>query len=477
MFGRATSRRRTFSCTKASVIGILVLRHTSAEHVGPIVRIAPNQYSIDDPDATKIIYGHSTKFIKVSPASVHRLRATNVYEAPWYQASGAKGITELFTDSNQQRHADNRRKVANLYSMSTLVQFEPMVEQCTSLFATRLGEFASSGRSFDLQHWLQCYAFDVIGSITLNKRFGFLDQGEDIRGILHSIHSYLVYAANVGIYAEWHDTIRAIQRKLIPNNDSEGILAFTQQELAERGQASDHKEEGNQFDFLTKTLKLHQDAPERFTMMHVITTCLNNIGAGSDTTSVSLASIVHNLMKSPDKLNKLRQELDEAAANGRASTPITFQQAQALPYLQACIKEGLRLHPATGLPLARVVPPEGATIAGTFFPGSTIVGINTWVAHYNQSVFGPDADTFRPERWLESKEKVSRMDQYYFPFGLGSRTCIGKNISLMEMSKLIPELVRQFDLRLVHPERKLETVNVWFVKQTNLECSVALREK
>ena len=39
-----------------------------------------------------------------------------------------------------------------------------------------------------------------------------------------------------------------------------------------------------------------------------------------------------------------------------------------MPYLQACIKEGLRMHPATGLPLARVVPAGGATIAGTFFP-------------------------------------------------------------------------------------------------------------
>lgn len=70
----------------------------------------------------------------------------------------------------------------------------------------------------------------------------------------------------------------------------------------------------------------------------------------------------------------MRKELDEAAAKGKVSTPITFHEAQALPYLQACIKEGLRLHPATGLPLARVVPPEGATIAGTFFPGG--VGTN-----------------------------------------------------------------------------------------------------
>lgn len=66
---------------------------------------------------------------------------------------------------------------------------------------------------------------------------------------------------------------------------------------------------------------------------------------------------------------QLREELYLAAAEGRLSSPeITFQQSQALPYLQACIKEALRLYPATGLPLARVVPKGGVTFSGRFFP-------------------------------------------------------------------------------------------------------------
>ena len=55
---------------------------------------------------------------------------------------------------------------------------------------------------------------------------------------------------------------------------------------------------------------------------------------------------------------------------GQLSSPVTFQEAQKLPFLQACIKEGLRIHPVTGLPLARVVPDGGATIAGQFFPAN-----------------------------------------------------------------------------------------------------------
>lgn len=61
-------------------------------------------------------------------------------------------------------------------------------------------------------------------------------------------------------------------------------------------------------------------------------------------------------------------EIDSAIDRGECSNPITFTEAQKLSYLQAVNKEALRMHPATGLPLYRVVPEEGAMIAGTFFP-------------------------------------------------------------------------------------------------------------
>jgi cytochrome P450 len=137
-------------------------------------------------------------------------------------------------------------------------------------------------------------------------------------------------------------------------------------------------------DFAAKLLRMNQDDPAGFPMVKVFATAITNVGAGSDTTSVSLAAIMYHLMANPACYSKvstfvskrislttvqLRTELDEAFAAGKLSDPVQYSEAQTLPYLQACIKEGLRMHPATGLPLARVVPLEGATIAGTFFPG------------------------------------------------------------------------------------------------------------
>lgn len=64
----------------------------------------------------------------------------------------------------------------------------------------------------------------------------------------------------------------------------------------------------------------------------------------------------------------MRQEIDATFAELGDPDFIPFKAAQALCYLQACVKESLRLHPATGLPLARVVPAGGSTLAGTHFP-------------------------------------------------------------------------------------------------------------
>ncbi|OBT57364.1 hypothetical protein VE04_02759, partial [Pseudogymnoascus sp. 24MN13] len=416
---------------------------------GPIVRIAPNEYSIDDPDAVKIIYGLGSQFIK----------------SPWYTASGdpdPHGTPDLFSDRNPARHAASRRKVASAYSMTALAQLEPLVDECYVVLRDRFMEFADRGKVVDMAHWMQCYAFDVIGEITVGKRFGFLDQGDDIDGIMAAISQYLSYGAMVGVYAEFH-RFAAKLLSFLPQKQGGGMAAmgkFANAQVQQRLSTTtavdggDDKQPNQKGDFLSKMLNLHHENPEKITLKDVFLTCITNIGAGSDTTSISLCSVFYHLCKYPEVAQKLQAEIDQKAAAGELDDPITFKQAQSMPYLQAVLKEALRMHPATGLPLGRVVPSGGAEIAGRAFPAGSIVGVNSWVAHANQDVWGPDAAVFRPERWLVGKEQYNLLDRYYFTFGMGSRTCIGRNISLLEMSKLVPQLIREFDVELEHPGEK-----------------------
>lgn len=216
----------------------------------------------------------------------------------------------------------------------------------------------------------------------------------------------------------------------------------------------------SQPDLLSKFIQAKTDRPEFMTDSLVMTMAVSMAFAGSETTAISLSSVFYYLLKNPLCMQKLYQELDEKAKEGHfkdnVQGVVTWSESQALPYLDACIKEAFRMHPAPGLPLERIVPPAGAEIAGHFIKGGTIVGVSAWVIHRNREVFGEDVEVFRPERWLvdenaaggrEAEEKrVKEMSGVMLQFGMGARTCIGKNISLLEIYKVVPSLLRRFEV-------------------------------
>ena len=122
-----------------------------------------------------------------------------------------------------------------------------------------------------------------------------------------------------------------------------------------------------------------------------------------------------------------------------------YADARSLPYLNACFQETFRMHPAFGFNYERVIGPSGTTICGTFVPGGTIVGVNPWVVQRDPGIYGRDSHIYRPERWLEaSDEKLKEMGRTLFQFGAGEHICLGKNISILEMYKLVPCLMKTF---------------------------------
>jgi cytochrome P450 len=139
--------------------------------------------------------------------------------------------------------------------------------------------------------------------------------------------------------------------------------------------------------------------------------------------------------------SRARAEIDTASQAGLLSSPIQYEETrQHLPFFVACIKEGLRLHPPATNLFARVVPQEGCVIDGVFVPGGTEVTSYAYVVQRDRVLYGDDAELFRPERWLEGEKRTLVLDAAQFSFGMGSRVCLGKDIALMEMFKLLPEV-------------------------------------
>ncbi len=112
-------------------------------------------------------------------------------------------------------------------------------------------------------------------------------------------------------------------------------------------------------------------------------------------------------------------EIAQAEQAGLLSEHVSYDECLKMPYLQVVMKEALRLHPGIGFPLERYVPPEGATLCGIDLPGGTIVGVNGHVIHRDREIYGPDADEFRPERWIESDaERLKIMERSFLAVSL-----------------------------------------------------------
>ena len=344
--------------------------------------------------------------------------------------------------------------------MSTMTSYESYVDNCVQVFNQRLKPMAYLSEFVNMAWWLQCFAFDVIGEITYSKRFGFLDKGEDVDELAHNLHQGLVYSTLVGIFNEFHNFAFKVV-KLFATNSSQYLQDYAQSQWDQRklemskaeehGCGSSEEDENGPKDFMTKFMEAHAKDPDHFTKLNVLSGVNSNINAGSDTTSITLSDLLYNLLVTPHALQKLRSEIGEWESEGMLSSPVTFKEGQNMEYLQAVIKESFRLRPAVGMTLPRVVPEGGALIAGEIFPAGQVVGMNPYVAHHNTEVFGLDATVFRLERWLKThtdEETLAKMEHSWIPFGAGTRTCLGRNVSMLEITKLVPQLVRKFDFEM-----------------------------
>ncbi|KAH6988294.1 cytochrome protein [Ilyonectria sp. MPI-CAGE-AT-0026] len=426
------------------------------EKYGPVVRIAPNRYSFSRQEDVKTIYALGGRFFK-----------SDYYAA---MLTGDPLVDNMFPTINDDEHRDRRRKISSLYTMSTMITYEKAVDEMTAVLTKKLRAIANEGRPFHFPRFMQYYAFDVIGQITFDQSFGMMEKEYDPTGMLEGVHRVLDYLAHIGLLPDLHPFSRRLTGK---DSKARALVDYTFGQIdryrRENHQAAGHTQYAA---FLQKLLDM-QDA-DKITMVNIQDAAASNLGAGSDTTAITMSSTLYYLYKNPEVLAKLRREIDTMVMEGRISDPITFQEAQSMPYLQAVINESFRMHPAVGTILPRVVPKGGVKLGGFDFPEGTHVGANSWVLHYDKDAFGPDADVYRPERWLQPEAGRESQNGMMFTFGAGSRACIGKNIALLEINKVVPQFVRNFDI-VMDDKTTMETYCSWFVYPT-FEVRIKLRE-
>lgn len=389
------------SCTRLWKVWSTWTGHTEQHHIalhkkyGPVVRVAPNELSFANPNAALAIFQvgkgfHKTDFYGVFPPP----------ENP-----------DIFTETRESVHGVKKRYAATPYSMATMQQSTGRIEDTERLLIRKMDQFADGFQVCDLGEWLHFFAFDVLGEVAFSKNFGFLEAGVDVDKAIKTIDDSQWYNGIVGQVPFLDHLLRRNPLwNFVPFLATKNALV-TRTALGQLSKRQDPENKETYKDLLNSLIEAQSANPDKLSHGDVFAIAHGAIFAGSDSTASTMQSFCWNVLNNPEIYAKLTDEILAADM----SDMVQYNEAQTLPYFQACLKEAMRLQPAVGLNITRKVPPSGAEIDGVKLPGGTQVAVNGWVLHRDREVFGADAEVFRPERWLvEDKERVRNMERCMF---------------------------------------------------------------
>ncbi|KAK5653184.1 hypothetical protein OQA88_9082 [Cercophora sp. LCS_1] len=428
---------------------------------GSLVRIGPKTVLTADPD-----YAQRTSAVR-SPYT------------RGYFYKGARlepGKDNIVSITDDDAHTEMRKRLAPGYTGSEIPGgFEAAVDRTIAslihLLESKHLSTDTDFRPFDFAPRIQYFTLDLVSEVACSKPFGNLQHDDDIFDYIDATRESIPFLiATLAVEGLSRVTQTWPLSRFMPNTkDKRGIgRAMREAETMARHRLTSGSQ--GERDILTSWIKQKLTIPEIGQQVGIL------VLAGTDSTSAAIRWVFLHIITNPPVLARLLAEIDTAIAAGKISSPVTNAEAVGLPYLQATIREGLRMvSPATGL-FYKQVPEGGDVVDGYYLPAGTQVGTNLWgMLRRNTKVYGEDCGHFRPERWLtEDADKFRAMAQTLdLIFGHGKYQCLGKRLALMELNKIFVELFRRFEFTITDPMKPVEAVNIslWFIKNMNVKMT------
>ncbi|KAH8203538.1 hypothetical protein TruAng_002286 [Truncatella angustata] len=365
--------------------------------IGQFVRIAPNEVSIAHPEAIK------------------KLILTPQFKGHWYKMMRFPDWRFRSTMSilEPKEKIELSKQFSSAYAMSNVIKSEEYVSTLIEALTKWMDKYAASHEPMDLAKFFTFTAFDVVGEVVFSKPFGFLEKGVDLDDSISQTLGFERYISVAAFVQFLHNFLIAnpfvTWLDIIPTNY---LVKTSNAALDER-----KKNEDARFDFVAHWLKAHERNPGKLPYRDLQAAVMANVGAGSDTISCALQSTVYHMIRHPNAWSRARQEIDQAIQGDEICRDriISYADAQQLPYLHACIREALRIFHPVSMGTPRVAPTGGITIGGRFFPAGTILSLNTFSMNLLKEVWGPDAQEYKPERWMV--EDTTELEKKFLPAG------------------------------------------------------------
>ncbi|KAF5576016.1 Isotrichodermin C-15 hydroxylase [Fusarium pseudocircinatum] len=404
---------------------------------GHIVRIAPNELSFSSLTSRDDIYGFKAarKFLK----------------SPLYEGFVNGKEPSLVGIKDPILHGKKKRLLSHAFSAKALKSHEETINSYTDLFVQQAAIHGGGSEGIDMTRWYNWFAFDVIGDLAFGESFNCLKDVKD-----HFWVS-LVFAHSSSIIRK--DVLRRfpliskiLELYVVPKEVSSARrnhYLYSAQRVKDRLDLKTDRK-----DFMSYLLDA-EDEDGLINQDFLTVSASTFVVAGSETTATALAGITYWLLKTPGALEKLVVDLQNRFDSYEDIRPDVVQD---IPYLNACIEEGMRLFPPAPQALPRVSP--GATVSDVYVPDGTVVSSHPVVMNRDPEFFHLPNE-FIPERWLSKTDHLEASQ----PFLIGPRACIGRNLAYTEMRLLLAKLTFSFEMKVVNEDldwdRDTHTSTFW----------------
>ncbi|KAF6808627.1 hypothetical protein CPLU01_15644 [Colletotrichum plurivorum] len=388
------------------------------DQYGPVVRFGPTDLSYTATEAWNDIHGP-----KVSE------------KAPEFSVQPVN-VPPMLTASSEN-HPRVRRLFSPAFSERGLRQQEPLFRKYVDLLMYKISEVGEEGgKPVEIAQLLNFATFDVMAELCFGQSLGLLAKNE---------YSPLPIAAMINYYPIFNAIFTRFQPKSVMEQRVTHYK-HTEERVNQRLQnGSDQPDVWN--------LVLGAEEGKGLTMEEMISNAELFMLAGSETTATLLSGCIYNLLSCPEKMKTL---LEEVRSSFTKVDNLTLERLAEMKYLNACMKEALRIYPPVPIGSPRVVLPRGQRILGKWVPPETRVSVHHWSVYKSEANF-KNPDTFAPERWLKT-DPIYAADalEAHQPFGTGPRNCLGQNMAMHEMRLILATLLFQYDLELCSESRDWE---------------------
>lgn len=441
----ALSRLWLLNCVQSGKMHYIL--HDVSKKYGKFARIGPTSLLVSDVEFLRKVNGPKSKY--------HR--------SDWYKGSRfTPNEDTLISMTDEVEHKSLRARMTAGYNLkkdnercesAINHQLSVMLDLIESKYISEPG--SGKIRPLDWGYLASYFSIDSITDISFSEPLGDLQEDKDKWNFLHNTEDNLKPMSFFTIFPEILNMIPTtiMVKFLAPHPDDNSpfgmVMGFARKHARKR-YGPDKVEKNDMLGVFVRQ-GMSQSEAERTGILQLV--------AGSDTVATSLRAAILYIASDASIVQRIRSELATAGVSPLRPTSdiLSYADARNIRYLVAVVREVLRIHPPAIATMEKQLGPEDDVLPdGRVIPARTIIALSLTAILRDPETFGPDAELFRPERWLEDvgEEKKKNMDRAHeLIFGSGRFICLGREIAMMHIVKVVVEIFNRYDVTVMNPEK------------------------